>query len=447
MRRLAFLALGFLAGAAVGVFLAGEVISWAPPSNVTRLERRLILTELENERLRGLVAEHERAKSLEKSKAQRAEIERQVEAIRGLKFKTPVDYNVLGRAEIKAVVAGKLAEVYSEQEFTAMSAAFARLGLLPENFPLRQTYIDLLGEQIAAFYDQHQHKLFMFEDATLDNAQNRIVLAHELTHALADQHFALRTLPLEIKNNDDRAVAASALVEGEATLVMSDFMLRNLSLGALKDNLAGALGQSMEQLQKAPRFLRESLIFPYLRGQELCAVLMTQGGYEAVSEAYNNPPSSTAQVLHPEKYLAQPREEPIAVEWPATQMEGRPPSIDNVAGEFAIRILLAETTGDARAAEKAAEGWRGDRYLSYGNGEALVWKTLWASEAEAAEFFAAQRQAWEKRYAPAAPRSEAQSFSADAPRALRLIHARESVLCIDAPVAATAERLREQFGQ
>ncbi len=405
------------------------------------------MLENENDRLRTLVAEHERTKALEKSKAQREAIERQVEAIRGMKFKTPVEYKVLGRAEIKAVVSGKLAEAFSEQEFAAISAAFARLGLLPEGYPLRQSYIDLLGEQIAAFYDQHQRQLFMFEDATLDNAQNRIVLAHELTHALADQQFDLRTLPLEIKNNDDRAAAASALVEGEATLVMSDFMLRDLSLATLKDTLTGALGQSMEQLQKAPRFLREGLIFPYLRGQEFCATLRAQGDYPAVSRAFKNPPSSTAQILHPEKYLAQPREEPVEIKWPEVKLDGRAPNVDNVVGEFAIRILLSEATGDARAAEKAAAGWRGDRYLSFGNGDALVWKTQWADETEAAEFFAAERQSLEKRYALAAPRHEAQSFSADAPRALRLIQTGAGVLCIDAPDAATAERLRAQFGQ
>ena len=117
-----------------------------------------------------------------------------------------------------------------------MTEAMAAVGLLPEGFPLRQKYIDLLGEQVAAFYDQHAHKLFMYEDASLENAQNRVVLAHELTHALQDQHFGLKRLPLEIKTNDDRAAAASALVEGDATLVMSEYMLKNMSKQMLKDS-------------------------------------------------------------------------------------------------------------------------------------------------------------------------------------------------------------------
>ena len=143
----------------------------------------------ENDRMRSLLAKHDRTKALEANKTLREEIERQVVAIRGLEFKTPVDYQVLNRKEIRQTMAQKLAEVFSEQEFKDMTAAMAALGLLPAGFPLREKYIDLLGEQVAAFYDQHAHKLFMYEDASLENAQNRVVLAHELTHALQDQHF------------------------------------------------------------------------------------------------------------------------------------------------------------------------------------------------------------------------------------------------------------------
>ena len=197
------------------------------------------------------------------------------------------------------------------------------LGLLPENYPLREKFVELLGEQVAAFFDQHQHKLFMYEDASLENSQNRVVLAHELTHALQDQHFGLKRLPLELKTNDDRAAAASALVEGDATLVMSEYMLKNLSLRAIKDNLATALSQDMKQLADAPRYLREMLVFPYLRGQEFAAALLARGGYDAVSRAYAEPPSSTAQILHPEEYLAEPREEPQPIEFANVAVRGR----------------------------------------------------------------------------------------------------------------------------
>ena len=373
----------------------------------------------ENERLRNILAGNERAKTLAANVAQRQPIEKQVTEIRGLEFLEPVQYEVLSRKEIKQTMTGKLAEVFSEKEFSQMAEAMAAVGLLPPKFPLRQKYIDLLSEQVAAFYDQHQHKLFMYEDATLENAQNRVVLAHELTHALQDQHFGLKRMPLEIKNNDDRAEASSALVEGDATLVMSEFMLKNLTKQMFKDSMVASFTQNMKQLETAPRYLREMLVFPYLRGQEFCAALYGQGGYEAVSKAYANPPSSTAQILHPEKYLANPREEPIAIEWPNLKVLGHDPTADNTVGEMGTRILFTDAL-DASTGEQAATGWRGDRYLYYGDGEALAWKTVWASPQDATEFFDAEKRLLEKRFQPASPRIAEHSYEADAPRCLRL---------------------------
>jgi len=399
----------------------------------------------ENDRLREILAGSDRAKALAANKAQREEIERQVVAIRGLEFKTPVDYQVLSRKQIKQTMAGKLAEVFSEKEFKDMTEAMAAVGLLPPAYPLREKYIDLLSEQVAAFYDQHAHKLFMYEDASLDSAQNRVVLAHELTHALQDQHFGLKRMPLEIKNNDDRAVAASALVEGEATLVMSEYMLKNMSRQMLKDSMISSFTQNMKQLETAPRYLREMLVFPYLRGQEFCAVLFGQGGYEAVSKAYAQPPSSTAQILHPQKFLANPREEPVAIEWADLKVKGEAQIADNCVGEMGMRILFTEWL-DAPTGERAAAGWRGDRYLYFAGGQALVWKSAWANAQEASEFFDAEKKLLEKRHAPKDPRAAERSYEADAPRVIRLRQTdANEVLLIDAANADWAQALGERF--
>ena len=401
--------------------------------DVHRQAKRATMLMEENARLHALVAESERAKALAANKTQREEVERQVIAIRGLNFKTPVDYNVLTRQQIKATISGKLAAVFSEQEFKDVAAALAALGLLPEGFPLRQKYIDLLGEQVAAFYDQHQHKLFMYEDASLENSQNRVVLAHELTHALQDQHFGLKRLPLEIKNNDDVAAAASALVEGEATLVMSEYMMKNLSLKALKDNVAATITQNMSELAGTPRYLREMLVFPYLRGQEFCSSLYGGGGYQAVSAAYEKPPTSTAQILHPEKFFRDPREEPIAIEWADVTVNGKAPTADNTLGEMGTRIQIAQYTDD-RTGEDAANGWRGDRYVCYEGGKALAWKSVWGSEADAAEFAAAETKVIAARKDRASRRVELKQTGT-------------SVLLIDAADETWMRALTEKFGE
>jgi uncharacterized membrane protein len=445
MRRFFILLLVFLAGGVAGGLLAYTRVD-ASRSKPGRTETLLKIREEENARLRSIVAEAEQAKLFAANKSKREAVERAVAEIRGLPFKQPVDYNVLSRQQIKETISGKLAEVFTEEEFTNMAAGLAAIGLLPRNYPLRQAYIDLLGEQVAAFYDQHQHKLFMFEDASLDNAQNRVVLAHELTHAMQDQHFGLKKLPLEIKDDDDRAAAAAALVEGEATLVMSEYMLKNLSLGTLKDSLAASVAQNMEQLAKAPRYLREMLIFPYLRGQEFCGALYGLGGYEAISKAYAQPPTSTSQILHPEKFFREPREEPIRVDWSDTTARGQKPIADNVVGELGIRILFSEHLDEATG-ERAGAGWRGDRYLCFEGGRALVWKSVWADAGQAAEFAGAVRKSLEKRHQLALLPGEGGAFSVLAPRFCRVFSPRPAeVIVVDAESTDWGEALVQQFG-
>lgn len=393
-------------------------------------QRRLELVQAENNRLHGILAEQDKAKTRASNAEQRESIERAVAAIRQLHFQQPVAYEVLTRAGIKQTIQQKLADQYSDAEFKNVATGLAALGLIDRDYPLKQKYIELLGEQIAAFYDQHQHKLCMFEDASLDNGQNRIVLAHELTHALQDQNFGLLKLPLETKDNDDMALAASALVEGDATMAMAEYMLQNLSLRVLRDNLAGLMTQNMEQLQKAPRYLRETLIFPYLRGQEFCAAL---GGYDAISAAFKEPPKSTAQILHPEKYLATPREDPIPVEFGDAIVMGQKPLACNVAGELGTRILISEWF-DAKIAETAAGGWRGDRYLVFNDGKALVWKSVWNSAQDANEFADAIQRCWAKRY----PK----------PRPFQLLRPKENeVVMIDASDEKWAQALAEKFSK
>ncbi len=376
-------------------------------------ERRAALLEKENNRLHELADGHEKAAARAGDAAKRKALEAAVEDIRGLKFKHPVTYDILPRDGFKQLLEQKMGEQFSDQDFKNVQAGLTALGLLEPGYPLKEKYISLLGEQIAAFYDQHQHKLFMFEDATLDSMQNCIVLAHELTHALQDQHFDLLAMPLEVKDNDDLAIATSALIEGDATVLMTDYTMKNFTLKALSENLSSVYSQNMDQLKTAPRYLREMLIFPYLRGQEFCNALSDQGGYDAITDAFKNPPVSTTQILHPAKYFA--HEMPIRVEWADSTVLGKKAAADNVLGEFGIRILLSQWLDDATG-KQAAGGWRGDRYFAYEDGTALVWKTIWEDEAIAERFAIALQACAAKRFPHAAfaPAGDSISFSSPA---------------------------------
>ena len=368
-------------------------------------KQRLAFLEQENRRLNGLLAQAAQTQQSALETARRSEIEQAVEKLRGLSFLKPVVYKQIPRNDLPGVLLQKLSQQVPDREFESEGAALVALGLLPPGTDLKKIYLALLGEQIGAFYDQHTEELYTFSGHSLDDSQNRVILAHELTHALEDQHFHLARLPLETRGNDDQALAASALVEGDATLVMNQYMLGNLSTSVLKDSLASAFTTDVRQLVAAPRFLRETLVFPYLKGQEFCQALYAHGGWQALADAFRHPPSSTSQILHPERFLSQPRQEPVPVLYGNTTVKSQPPTLDNVVGEFGLRLLLTTWLKDeTRAAELAAD-WAGDRYLFYGDAKAnsYVWKCVWSSEAAAREFTTAAQVDWQSRYGVETP--------------------------------------------
>jgi hypothetical protein len=379
---------------------AASVVAWQEHRQLdaeSPTVRKAALLSSENDGLRDALAAAQRQVSDAQNVLRRSQIERDVASIRDLPFSQPVVYDVLDRAGIRQVVAGKLSEQYTDEEIRNVSTGLSAFGLLPPDFPLKDTYINLLGEQIAAFYDQHQHKLFMFQDASLENAQNRVILAHELTHALQDQNFGLLKLPLEQKDNDDAAAAASALIEGDATLVMSQYMAKDLTWHTFADTVTYSATQSMEQIRKAPHYLREMLVFPYIKGQQFCTAVFARGGFPALSAVYADPPSSTAQILHPEKYFPETRENPIPVNFADTTFRGEKPLDENVLGEMGCRILFSRSAA-ADTADDTAAGWRGDRYLVFDHGNVLVWRTIWRSSEAATAAVAAFRSVCDERF-------------------------------------------------
>src|SRR5690606_29869422 len=153
----------------------------------------------------------------------------------------------------------------------------------------------------------------------------RLVLAHEITHALQDQNFELLELGVEDHENGDRQLALMAIIEGDATLLMSEYMIEHASPFGLLSELPSLLTMSQEELDRAPVAIRESLMFPYLRGVQFFMDLAgrvpaddddaepfavaLQPGWR--SRVFLNPPISTEQIMHPEKYLRGEAPEPI----------------------------------------------------------------------------------------------------------------------------------------
>ena len=420
--------------------------------------RRMALLEQEADRLRATIKARQDADDLAASRVRRQEIEREVERLRGLRFQHPVDYHEIPRTELPAILRQKLAQQVPDQEFETAGLALTALGVLPPGTDLKKTYLALLGEQVGAFYDQHEKGLFTFTGQPLTASTNRVIMAHELTHALEDQHFDLTRLPMEAKGNDDRVLAATALVEGDATLVMNRYMTGDLSAASIREALGSALTTDVRQLAAAPRYLRETLLFPYLRGQEFCNTLYARGGWESLNDAFRRPPSSSAQILHPELYLADPREEPVAVAFDDAEVNGQKPVENNVLGEFGTRQLLGNWLHDKTRVEEAAAGWRGDRYLVYHSpaGTSSLWKTVCRDQAAAERLYQAVRDAYMSRYHLSRPATSetpslgqddrslamaSSTFAADGRTVdLRLTPAKE-VVVIDAQDARWSEAL------
>ncbi|MGC3991816.1 MAG: hypothetical protein QM796_19405 [Chthoniobacteraceae bacterium] len=395
--------------------------------NTAFLQQKAALEASENKRLARLAATHPDTDDA----ARRRQIEQRTAETRELSFKSPVVYAVVTREGIHQVLEQKLHNVYADADFQRSGTSLAAFGLLPPNYPLEEKYLALLSEQVAAFYDQHERKLYLFKDTSLANAKNRMILSHELTHALQDQNFHLLNLPLKVRHNDDLQLATSALIEGDATVEMSQFMAGQTTVGDVLQTLSGAFTQDMSQIETAPRYLREELLAPYVKGQQFVLCLWAEGGWSAVSNAYQNPPKSTAQILHPERYLADPQWQPTKVEWPDLTFNGQPPYDDNVMGELGTRILLSEYTDDL-AGSQAAEGWQGDRYLVFSGGKSLVWKTVWETPEQATLFADTLKKAWTKRFTPPADAFEIRQSGA-------------TVFLTQAPDQKTADALAAKF--
>jgi len=332
------------------------------------------------------------------------EITRQVAALRGLAPKTPFERGVLSRTEIVHKLRERMAKEFTKEEVRVEAAMLKRLGLLPESIDYEQTLLDMLAEQVAGFYDPYARTLYIADWLPIE--MQRPALAHEIEHALQDQYFDLKKFSAPLKEDGDRQLARSAVVEGDGTGVMLEYSQRASGGGSSMPEQIAQLGRQMMQLsmnatpafQKAPAALRETLVFPYAAGLEF--VLTRRQGkaggsgaasWKRVDDLFRDPPDSTEQILHPGKY--EPRERPVRITAaPLASLAPRTEVRRDVMGELVWRLWFDSQLPEAQAIEAAA-GWGGDRVVAYEtSGDTLpalailsAWDTdIDANEAESA---------------------------------------------------------------
>ena len=322
-----------------------------------------------------------------------ATIEEQVRAIRGLQAKQPVDPKVLDEAALGTYIQDQFRKDNPIELVEANERLLKGLGLLPPDASLEDLYIDLLSSQVAGLYNPEDKQLYVVSKTGALGPTEKTTFAHEYTHALQDQNFGLAGMELDAPGEGDRAIARLALVEGDATLLMTLWQIQNLTQAEILQLFSEALDPKVTgALEKMPPVLRESLLFPYTGGLSFTQRLHGAGGWEAVNDAFAKPPASTEQILHPEKYDS--AEAPLKVDLPddlaARMGAGWTVGLEDTLGEFQLKLWLAEKAGaGASGATSAAAGWGGDRVaLLDGPGDAwaIVMRTRWDTPADGSEF-------------------------------------------------------------
>jgi hypothetical protein len=274
-------------------------------------------------------------------------------------------------------------------ELEGFGRTLRAVGLLEPQVDLIDAVSELFAVGVVGFYEPTEDVLVV--RGTDFTPYTRIVIVHELVHALDDQWF-----DIDRSHYDDAtgeiAFGFSALVEGHASVIDDRYRSarpQGEQAEAVQEELQLVIGSGVDLTALSP-VLIELLGAPYLLGAPLVERILDEGGTDALAEAFADPPTTSEQVLHPDRYLAR---EP-AIEVPAPAAEGEVVD-DDVMGEYGVGLWL----GDAAA----AEGWGGDRYVTWRDGAGDGWCTRMDLVMDTEEDLAEVRSAFE-RWAGDGPR-------------------------------------------
>ena len=328
-------------------------------------------------------------------------IQEQVIHMRGLDPKGEFSREIQSTEELRQDLVEAFDEVMDEYESWEYTLTLSVFGLLDEGFDIYSFHVDLLTEQVAGYYDQETKEMVLVAGGEFGGPE-RLTYAHEYTHALQDQNFdieeGLDYNDESCEENSERCAAIEALLEGDASLSETQWFMHYATEQDYEDLMAFYGEMEMPVMDQAPAFLGQDLLFPYQYGYDFVQHLFNRDGWSAVNQAYQNPPVSTEQILHPERY---PSDIPISVDLPDLSSllgDGWVLVDQDVIGEWYTYLILAFGLDEnARLnkdrAARASDGWEGDAYAVYyqeqSESAVMVYKALWQTEAEAEEFASA----------------------------------------------------------
>lgn len=325
------------------------------------------------------------------------ELAGEVARITGLKVRKPVRVETLTRAEWKRYVEEEIERQVKPEEIRADQLVLQLLGLVPRDFDLKQATIDLLAEQAAAVYDHRRKRMLLLEGGHGGGADDA-VLVHELSHALADQHYSMEKFLDRGAKTGEQQAARLAVVEGQAMWVMLEWQFGKSGIGSVSTNretlermlpvLGTMAAASYPVFAKSPLYLQETLLFPYTAGVLFQQAVIEKMGKRAFRAVLEKPPATTHEVLHPEAWLEGRKLEAPPAPVPENEKVYRRLSA-GILGEFDLRVLLKQYCGEEDAMRLAPQ-WRGGSYelLEHkATGRpALRWSAAFEEEAAAQDF-------------------------------------------------------------
>jgi hypothetical protein len=316
--------------------------------------------------------------------------------ITGLPEKHPVPYGRMDKQQLRRFLTKRIKKTLKPEEIRADELALKMFGLVPREFDLRRSTIDLLTEQAAAFYDYDSKKLFLLDDSGFESETT--TLAHELAHALADQHFDLNKFMDETPSSDDENLAHTAVVEGQASWLMLAYDLKEngQTPAPTREMLSSVVDESATSmadypvLQGSPLYIQQSLLFPYTDGTMFFDAVYRKLGKRAFSVVFTNPPVDSAQIIHPERYFAHEAETKPELPQLFLAKQGKQIT-EGTVGEFDHKMLLRQYIG-AKEADSLARHLRGGQFQILAAGKerkpVLEYVSDWDSNQSAARFFA-----------------------------------------------------------
>jgi hypothetical protein len=310
-----------------------------------------------------------------------AEIEDQVETVRELDFERPVAVDPIDDATMDRKLSNAFDRTYPDRFFERRTDAWRTIGVIPPTADIRESLLAFQTGQVVGFYNPADGELVYLSDGDLlDSLTERVILAHELTHAIDDQHFDLSRIDDIAATCDDEAFqSALGAVEGSAQhfaiAVATRFPGGTFDLG--DDGLPDGV----------PPFIAQLQLWPYTAGQAFIDALDRRGGVEAVNGAIETFPTSTEQVMHPERY-PNDAPQPVDVEDLSLALgEGWRDLDVMVIGEAWLQTMLRLRLDDTTA-DEAAAGWDGGTYRAWTDGDtvAVAMRTVWDTGRDARAF-------------------------------------------------------------